>query len=76
MPLSWFYGLEACFCIGAELISCVRVKVSRRIVPYSPLWDSEVRTLANRPRGRFAWTNHIYFQVTQLASITVTPLHQ
>ena len=21
MPLSWFYGLEACFCIGVELIS-------------------------------------------------------
>jgi hypothetical protein len=27
-----------------------------------------VRTLANRPRGRFAWTNHINFQVTQPGS--------
>jgi hypothetical protein len=30
-----------------------------------------VRTLVNRPRGRFAWTNHINFQVTQPGSSTV-----
>jgi hypothetical protein len=35
-----------------------------------------VWTLANRPRGRlrFAWTNHINFQVTQPGSSTVTPI--
>jgi hypothetical protein len=26
--------------------------------------------------GRWAWTNHIYFQITQPGSSTVTPLHQ
>jgi hypothetical protein len=25
-----------------------------------------VRTLANHPKGRFAWTNHIYFQITSV----------
>jgi hypothetical protein len=41
-----------------------------------PHWESVVRTLANCPRGRFAWTNHINFQITQPGSSTVTPLYQ
>ncbi len=49
----------------------VRVKVSRGIVPFS-LMGLTVRTLINRPMGRFAWTNHIYFQITQAGRSTVT----
>jgi hypothetical protein len=45
----------------------VRVKVSRGFEPFSP-WGPTVRTLINRPTGRFAWTNHIYFQITQPGS--------
>jgi hypothetical protein len=37
----------------------VKVKVSRGIVPFSH-WRSTVRTLINRPKGRFAWTKHIF----------------
>jgi hypothetical protein len=51
-------------------------KVRRRIVPFSPKWESAVQTLANRPTGRFARKNHINIQVTQPGSGTVTPLHQ
>jgi hypothetical protein len=43
---------------------------------HSPQWGSTVRTLINRPMERFAWTNHIYFQITQPGSSTVTPLYQ
>ncbi len=32
---------------------------------HSPQWRSTVRTLVNLPKGSFAWTNHIYFQITQ-----------
>jgi hypothetical protein len=42
----------------------------------SPQWGSTVRTLVNRPMGRFAWTNHNYFQITQPGCSTVTPLYQ
>jgi hypothetical protein len=35
---------------------------------------STVRTLISRPTGRFAWTNHFYFQITQPGSRTVTPV--
>jgi hypothetical protein len=41
-----------------------------------PMGIGSADTIANRPRGRFAWTNHINFQVTQPGSSTVTPLHQ
>ncbi len=41
---------------------------------YSPQGGSTLRTLFNRLLGRFAWTNHIYFQITQPSSSTV-PLH-
>jgi hypothetical protein len=41
-----------------------------------PMGIGIVRTLANRPRGRFAWTNHINFQITQPGSSTVTPLYK
>jgi hypothetical protein len=54
----------------------VRVNVSRGIVPvpcHFPQWGSTVRTLINLPMGRFAWTNHIYFLITQPGSSTVTP---
>ncbi len=30
-------------------------------------------TLDSSPMGRFAWTNHIYFQITQPGSSTVSP---
>jgi hypothetical protein len=37
--------------------------------------DSEDTTV-NRPMGRFAWTNHIYFQITQPGISAVAPLYQ
>jgi hypothetical protein len=36
--------------------------------------DGSADTIANRPRGRFEWTNHINFHVTQPGSSTVTPI--
>ncbi len=52
----------------------VRVKVSIGFEPFSP-WGSTVRTLVHHPMGRFAWTYHIYFQITQPGSSTyVNPL--
>jgi hypothetical protein len=54
----------------------VRFKVSRGIVPFSMGIDS-ADTIVYLPMGRFAWTNHIYFQVTQTGgSSTVTSLYQ
>jgi hypothetical protein len=53
----------------------VRVKVSIGFEPFSP-WASTVWTLVHRPMGIFVWTNHIYFQITQPGSSTVTPLYQ
>jgi hypothetical protein len=32
--------------------------------------------IVNRPMGRFARTNPIYFQITQPGNSTVTPLYQ
>jgi hypothetical protein len=49
----------------------VRVKVSRGIKPFSPMEIDCADTM-----GRFAWTNRIYFQITQPGSSTVTPLYQ
>ncbi len=51
----------------------VRVTVSRGIELFSPL-GIDSATLINRPMGRFAWTNHLYFQITQPVSSTITPL--
>ncbi len=45
----------------------VRAKVSRGIVPFSPI-GSIIWTLVNCPLGRFAWKNHSYFQITQPSS--------
>jgi hypothetical protein len=68
-------GMEASlFCIYIDVI-VIRVKVSRGFEPFSP-WGWTVRTLVHRPMGRFEWTNHIYFQLTQPGSSIVTPLYQ
>ncbi len=68
-------GVEACLFWSCTDVIVVRVKVSRGFEPFSP-WGSTVRTLVNRPMGRFAWTNHIYFQITQPGCSTVTPLYR
>ncbi len=49
----------------------VRVKVSRGILPFSPMRIDSADTLDNRPMGRFAWINHIYFLITQPGSNTI-----
>ncbi len=69
--------MEACLILICIDVILVRVKVSRGFEPFSP-WGSIVRTLVHRPMGRFAWTNHIYFQITQPGSstVTLTPLYQ
>ncbi len=54
----------------------VRVKVSSGIETFSPIGINSADTIVNRPMGRFAWTNHIYFQITQPSSSNVTPLYQ
>jgi hypothetical protein len=66
----WTWGvLEACLFWSYIDVIVVRVKVSRGIVPFSPIEiDIADATLVNRPMGRFAWTNHIYFQITQPGS--------
>jgi hypothetical protein len=46
----------------------IRVKVSREIKPLSLM---EIDRADDRPMGRFAWTNHIYFEI----SPAVVPLH-
>jgi hypothetical protein len=46
----------------------VRVKVSRGIETFSPIGIDSADTIVNCPIGRFAWTNHIYFQITQPGS--------
>ncbi len=52
-------------------VSAVRVKVSRGIEPFSPIGIDSADTIVNCPMGRFAWTNHIYLQITQPGSISV-----
>ncbi len=60
------------FWTGIDVI-VVRVEVSRGIYLFSPMGiDSAGRALVNRSMGRLSWTNHIYFQVTQPGSSTVT----
>ncbi len=72
----WTWGVrEACLFWSCIDVIVVRVNVSRRF-GHSPQWGSTVRTLINRQMERFAWTNHIYFQITQSGSSTVTSLYQ
>ncbi len=74
VPLS---NMEASTCVDAFISSWVArfgvpgiVTTDRGTQFTSALWSStctslgikHVRTLTNRPMGRFAWTNHIYFQ--------------
>jgi hypothetical protein len=51
-------------------VIAIRVKVSRGIEPFSPMGIDSADTIVNCPMGRFAWTNHIYFQITQPGSST------
>ncbi len=54
-------SLDACLFWSCFDVIVVKVKVSRGIMPFFPMW-STVRT------------NHIYFQITQPGSSTVTSL--
>jgi hypothetical protein len=65
---AWGYGLEACLFKSCIAMLAVKVKVSRETVPSSPMGIDSADTIANRPMWRFAWTNHIYFQITQPVS--------
>jgi hypothetical protein len=71
-------GLEACLFWSFIDIIVVRIKVSRGIEPFFPVGIDRCGhyTVVNRPMGRFAWTNHIYFLKTQPGSSTVTHLYQ
>jgi hypothetical protein len=53
-------GREVVWRLACFGVIVVRVKVSRGIVSFYPMGSLE-HTLVNRPTGRFAWTNHIYF---------------
>jgi hypothetical protein len=50
----------------------VRVKVSRGIVPFFPMGMDSADSSQPPPMGRFAWINHIYFQITQPGGSIVT----
>jgi hypothetical protein len=71
VDVKWSGDLLVLICTD---VIVVRVKVSRGFA--IPQWGSTVRSLDDSPMGRFAWTNHIYFQITQPGSSTVTPLYQ
>jgi hypothetical protein len=49
----------------------VRVKVSKGIVSFTPMGIDSADT-GQPHNGEIAWTNHIYFQITQPGSSTVT----
>jgi hypothetical protein len=70
--------LEACFHWFSIDTFVDEVKTSGVIVSFTPIGDRQCagRTLSNRPRGRFGWTTHTYFQKTQPGSCTHTPLNQ
>jgi hypothetical protein len=54
-------------------MNVVKVKVSIGIVSMSPMEIDSADTVANRPMWRFAWTNHIYVQITQ--PVNTVPLY-
>ncbi len=55
-------------CFIAALMWLWSALKSAEELSHSSQWGSTMRTLVNRPMGRFAWTNHIYFQITQPGS--------
>ncbi len=63
-------------CFGAALTWLWLGLKSAEELSHSPQWGSTVRTLVDCPMGRFVWTNHIYFQITQPGSSTLTLLYQ
>ncbi len=67
-------GLESCLFWSCFDVIVVKVKAAEELC-HSPHLGSTVRTIINRPMGRFARTNHIYFQITQPGSSTVTLLY-
>ncbi len=72
LGVAWWCGREVVWrlaCFGDALTwLCLGLKSPEELI-YSPQWGSTVWSIVNRPIGRFAWTNHIYFQVTQPGSI-------
>jgi hypothetical protein len=63
--ISQIVGIETCLfwsCIDVTVLGLKSAELG--IVPFSPMGPL--------PKGRFAWTNHIYFQKTQPSSSTVT----
>jgi hypothetical protein len=79
LRVAWWCRREVVWrldCLGAALTWLWLGLKSTEELSLSPQWRSTVRTLANRPMGRFAWTNHVYFKITRPGSSTVTPLYQ
>jgi hypothetical protein len=79
LGVAWWCGRDVVWrlvCFGSALTWLWLGLKSAEELSHSPQWRSTVRTLVNRPMGRFAWTNHIYFQITQHGSSTVTPLYR
>ncbi len=68
LGVAWWCWREVVWrlaCFGAILWLGLK---SAQELCHSPQWGSTVRTLVNRPMGRFAWTNHFYFQPLHLCT--------
>jgi hypothetical protein len=64
VDVKWSGGLFVLSCI--EVIG-VRVKVSRGVVPFSPMAIDSANT--SQPPNGENWTNHIYCKITQPGSV-------
>jgi hypothetical protein len=73
VDVKWSRGLLVFGAVVTYL--CLWLKSIEDLRHYSQ-WGSTVRTLVTLPMGRFAWTNHIYFQITQPGCSTITPLRR
>jgi hypothetical protein len=68
-------GQDACLFRRCIDVTVVRVKVSRGTEPFFAMEIDSADT-SQPPNGEIAWTNPIYFQITQPGSSTGTPLDQ
>ncbi len=78
LGVPWWCGRAVIWrlaCFGAALTWLWLGLKSEEELSHSPQWGSTERTLVDCLMGRFAWTNHIYIQITQPGS-TVTPMYQ
>ncbi len=64
-------GLDDCLFWGYIVVIVVIGLKSAEEFSHSPRRGTTVRTLVNRQMGRLEWTNHIYFQITHPAVVTL-----